>query len=313
MKKMEPLLPGNKPIYFAVPGAKKYFNRFYSNHPHSFVHVSITGGSCALQCAHCKARLLNDMIPMDTPENLMRLIDGMAVRGSRGILISGGADRRGKVPLLPFCDAIAYAHSKGMKVIVHSGLLDRQTACVLRDAGVDQVLMDIIGDEETISKVYHLDARPEDYLQAMMNCREVGLKMAPHVVIGLCYGRVQGEIRAIEMIQEVTPDIMVLVVLTPVKGTEMEGISPPAPGVVENVIKTAVEYLPDIPINLGCARPAGIIKRNIERIAVDYRLNAIAYPDAVTVEYALQQGLNPVFVEECCSLLIDPEGVMHES
>jgi len=56
MKKMEPLLPGNKPIYFAVPGAKKYFNRFYSNHPHSFVHVSITGGSCALQCAHWRGK-----------------------------------------------------------------------------------------------------------------------------------------------------------------------------------------------------------------------------------------------------------------
>lgn len=308
MEKMEPLPSGNKPIYFAVPGAKKYFNRFYSNHPHSFVHVSITGGSCALQCAHCGARLLNDMIPMDTPENLVRLIDGMAARSSKGILISGGADHRGKVPLLPFCDAMAHAHSKGMKVIVHSGLLDRQTACALRDAGVDQVLMDIIGDRATISQVYHLDARPENYLQAMMTCREVGLKIAPHVVIGLYYGRTQGEIRAIEMIKEVNPDIMVLVVLTPVKGTEMERVSPPAPGEIEKVIATAVEYLPDTPINLGCARPAGIIKRNIEKIAVDYRLNAIAYPDATTVEYSLQEGLEPVFVEECCSLLVGPRG-----
>ena len=38
--------------------------------------VSITGGECQLQCDHCKAKILEPMIPARTPDELWRVVNG---------------------------------------------------------------------------------------------------------------------------------------------------------------------------------------------------------------------------------------------
>ncbi len=45
------------------------------------------------------------------------------------------------------------------KVIVHTGLIRREIAEELKEAGVDQILIDVIGDEDTIHEVYHLEQK----------------------------------------------------------------------------------------------------------------------------------------------------------
>ncbi|MDD2585591.1 MAG: radical SAM protein [Syntrophomonadaceae bacterium] len=292
-------------IFFAVPGAKKYFNYYFSNHPGSFVNLSLTGTSCALNCAHCNAKLLHDMVDVHTPQKFKKVIDHLVRCNCQGILISGGANQNGEVPILPFIDAIAYAREKGLKVIAHTGLITRETARALKQVGVSQVLLDIIGDQDTINRVYHLQKKPEDYLEAMLNCREAGIPFAPHIVIGLHYGQIKGEMKALDMIKKAEPDILVLVVLTPMPGTMMASISPPSINKTEVIIARAREENPQIPVNLGCARPPGEYKKRLERIAVANRLNAIAYPDVETITYAREQGLDIEFVEACCSLVTE--------
>ncbi|AFV12146.1 aldolase-like protein [Thermacetogenium phaeum DSM 12270] len=290
-------------IIFSAPGAKHYQNRFFANRRNSFVNLSVTGKACACRCAHCNGRLLETMIPTPTPEEMCRVVDRLMEKGCRGILVSGGADSRGEVPLLPFVDAIGYAKGKGLRVLVHSGLIRRETAVALREVGVDQVLLDVIGEESTIRDVYHLAHKPSDYLEAMLTCREAGLSIAPHVVIGLHYGRLLGEMKALEMISRADPQAVVLVIISPMKGTEMAGVEPPPVEETARVFATARLLNPDIPLTLGCARPPGRYKQKIEKLAVDCGVNAIAYPDEATITHARNKGLQVIFTEECCSLM----------
>ncbi|MGD0152276.1 MAG: radical SAM protein [Thermacetogeniaceae bacterium] len=289
-------------IVFAAPGAKHYQNRFYANHARSFVNLSVTGTACACNCAHCRGKLLETMIPASTPEALRRQVERLAAQGCRGILVSGGADAAGEVPLLPFAGTLKRARELGLRVLVHSGLISRSTAGALKEAGVDQVLLDVIGDEDTIREVYHLDRKPHHYLEAMLNCREAGLNIAPHLVIGLHYGTIRGELNALEMIRQASPQALVLVILSPLSGTGMNGTAPPPVEEVACVIGTGRLLNPDAPLTLGCARPPGAYKRAIEKLAVDCGVDAIAYPDESTVLYARRRGLAACFTEECCSL-----------
>lgn len=291
-------------IWFSAPGAKHYENQYYSNHDNSFVNLSVTGETCACRCDHCDGKLLQTMIGVPTPITMRRVIDNLIDKGCRGILVSGGANAHGEVPLLPFLETMAYASQMGLKVLVHSGLIKRETARGLKEAGVDQVLLDVIGDPETIRQVYHLNQQPEDYLRAMLFCREVDLNIAPHVVMGLHYGQIRGERRALEMIRQAEPETVILVVLTPACGTTMAAVQPPSVAEVAEIMASARVINPYTPISLGCSRPPGQYKRQVEILAVDCGVNGIAYPDEATVLYAQNKGLQTMFSEECCSLIV---------
>lgn len=291
-------------IWFSAPGAKHYENRYYSNHANSFVNLSVTGEKCACRCDHCDGKLLQTMIATPAPVTMRRVIDNLLDKGCRGILVSGGANAKGEVPLVPFLETMAYASQMGLKVLVHSGLINRETARGLKEAGVDQVLLDVIGDPETIRQVYHLNQQPDDYLRAMLFCREAGLNIAPHVVIGLHYGQIRGEKRALEMIRQAKPETIVLVILTPACGTVMEAIQPPPIEEVSEIIAATRVLNPSTPITLGCARPPGQYKRQVEIKAVDGGVNGMAYPDETTIAYARGKGLKTIFSEECCSLIV---------
>ncbi len=289
-------------IDLAAPGARRYDTACFQNHPHSFAHVSVTGSACALRCEHCRERLLEAMLPATTSEELRRLGRALQAQGAQGLLVSGGADPAGQVPLLPFVEALAELKQMGLKVIVHCGLADRATAQGLREAGVDQVLLDVIGDAETSRAIYHLDRGPADYRQALEVLKEAGLTLAPHVVIGLHRGQVRGEYEALRRIAAVGVDRVVLVILTPMPGTPLEHTPPPPPDEAGRVMAIARLLNPTTPLSLGCARPAGPAKAVYERLAVDAGVNAVAYPTEQTVAYARERGLEPVFHQLCCSL-----------
>lgn len=288
-------------IYFAVPGVKHYETEEYANNRFSFANISITGTECSCRCKHCGGKLLESMLPAFTLEEFREVIDNLAGKGCKGILVSGGADKNGEVPLLEFAPGMAYAKEKGLKVLAHSGIISRATAAALKRAGVDQVLMDIIGDESTIREIYHLKRQPADYYEAMINCRAVGLGFVPHIVAGLYYGRLQGEYQALEMIRQAKPRVLVLVVFTPVRGTAMEFECPAPVQEIGRLIQKARAALPDTVLTLGCAKPAGIYKEELEKLAVDSGVDVIAFPSESTINYCRLKGLNLIFKEECCS------------
>ncbi len=291
-------------LALAVPGNKGYHTEDYENTPHRFANVSVTGRRCLLMCEHCRGHLLEGMMPAETPEKLLSLGQRLVERGCHGVLVSGGADAEGAVPLLPFLPAIARLKEWGLQVIVHTGLVDRQTAEGLRAAGVDQVLFDVVGDEETIRQVLHLERTVQDYAEALALLGETGLAVAPHVVIGLHFGQLRGELAALEIIRRVGAAVVVLVVLRALPGTPMAGLKGVNAEAVGRLAAVARLLHPTTPLTLGCARPAGPVKVEMERRALLAGVNAIAYPDPLTVHLAEAQGLQSRFVESCCTLAV---------
>ena len=288
-------------IGFAVSGIKHYENDFYKNSPSSFAALSVTGSWCGCSCAHCNRTLLPSMHDAGTAEKLRAVIDKLADSGCKGILISGGSDQNGAVPLLPAMEGIAYAKKKKLKVVVHTGLVDRETAFALKAAKADQILLDVIGSEKTIRGVYGINRTPGDFLQSMLYCREAGLELAPHLVVGLDFGRIEGEYNAVDMVRNAGAKSFVLVVLTPRRGTKMQNISPPPLAEVVKVFSYTADTLSNTRISLGCARPFEY-SIELEKAAVDLGFDAIAYPHADTIQYAASIGFETFFFEECCCI-----------
>lgn len=114
--------------------------------------VSVTGRGCALRCAHCNEHYLAGMRSLDDP----------ALARARSLLISGGCDLRGRVPILPHLEAIARAGA-GKRLNWHVGLIDEETMCAIAPY-VDTISYDLVGDDETIREVYGLEKTVADYI-----------------------------------------------------------------------------------------------------------------------------------------------------
>jgi uncharacterized radical SAM superfamily protein len=292
-------------IDFHAPGLKRYATEELEQAaPERFTGVSLTGGSCALRCDHCKASVLEGMRALPRGQSLFELAQALAARGTRGLLVSGGMSVDGVVPHLDHLESIARVKRElGQKVILHTGLVDHQAARALRAAGVDGAFLDVIGADETIHRVYHLKKKHvADFESSLAALCEAGLAVVPHIVLGLHHGKMLGEENALEIVARHPVSALILVVLTPILSTPMRDVEPPSPGEVGEFFARARLRLPSTPIYLGCARPGGIHKQETDRRAVDMGLNGIAYPAEGIVAHARRRGLEPVFHEACCSI-----------
>lgn len=291
-------------IDFYAPGLKRWQTREWEPvSPRRFLPVSVTGSACALSCDHCGTKVLDQMLSVPAAGDLFALARRLREQGSEGLLVSGGSTRTGVVPLLPHLRHIPRIKSElGMKVIVHSGVVSPELADGLAQAGADGVMLDVIGSEETIRDVYHLDLTVADMERSLRLLSDHGLRIIPHIVLGLHYGTFLGEHAALEMAIRYQVSTLILVVLTPLTGTAMAGISPPPTDQVTDFFATARLAAPRIPVNLGCARPLGEAKNELDHAAVDLGLNGIAYPADGVIEYARSRGLTPRLFEYCCSL-----------
>ena len=95
---------------------------------------------------------------------------------------------------------------------------------------------------------------------------------------------------------------LVLVILQPLTGTPMFGVTPPPVSDIARFFDLARRAINETPVMLGCARPLGKIKIEIDRAAVDAGLNGIAFPADGIVAYASERGYTPKFVDACCGV-----------
>jgi uncharacterized radical SAM superfamily protein len=264
--------------------------------------LSLTEYRCELLCEHCKGLLLKPMIPVANPEALVTKCRNLARSGRVGVLLSGGSDQRGRIPWERFYEAISEVKSEtGLFISVHSGFLDFATAARLRQAGVDQALIDIMGDEETARDIYHLDGL-HTVIGSLESLVSAGLEVVPHIVAGLMYGRMQGEYEALRTIARFQPASLVIVVLTPLKGTPMSAVSPPSPEEIAGLIATARLMIPSIPISLGCERPRTGDGQLMEELAIRAGATRMALWSSRSVDLAVSLGLKPHFQPTCCSV-----------
>lgn len=284
-------------ITFYLPGMIRY-ESLRGRYP----ALSLTGGQCELQCEHCKGRLLTPMIPVTDPDDLIRKAVHLHKRGARGLLLSGGSDRRGRLPWAKYIHAIrVISETTELFLSAHVGFPDLETCLKLKNSGVRQALLDVMGDEETASRVYHLTGL-QTVRNALESISQSGLPLAPHIVAGLHYGRLRGEEEALKMLSPYDPAVLVVVVLTALKGTPMAGINPPSPLEVARLIAKARLLMPQLPISLGCERPRNKEGTELEKLALRAGITRMAVWSEEALEEASRLGLSPRFQPTCCSV-----------
>ncbi|MDI6763796.1 MAG: radical SAM protein [Thermodesulfobacteriota bacterium] len=293
---------GNE-LTFSIPGTVSYHDGTLPFQKDRFAAISVTGAHCDLHCSHCKGKLLESMLPAEDPETFLRVVERLRLNGAYGVLVSGGANHDGEVPLEKFIPSIKEIKGKdpSFKIIVHTGLIKREMAMELKEAGIEQILIDVIGDNDTIREVYHLDKRVEDYEETLWMLKTIGHRLAPHIIIGHHFGEIRGEWKALEIITRVGVETIVLVILKPLMGKDQ--FRTPTPEETSKITAVSRILNPVTPIRMGCIRPAHSSKAEMEKGAIDSGVNTIAYPLQGTIEYAKEIGLETKFVEMCCSLI----------
>jgi uncharacterized radical SAM superfamily protein len=257
----------------------------------AFPAFSITAGVCALNCKHCRASILKPMIPTGDPDAFEAMVAAMiATQGLRGFLLSGGSNLRNEVPFeryLPAIRRLKDAHPS-LEILVHTALVDAARARALKAAGVDVAMLDVIGAQETIREVYHLDRPVQDFEASLAHLVDAGLTVVPHIVIGLHFGRLVGEAHALEMIARHRTAAAILVVLMP-------AFADPGFGAVDPLEAAAFfgearRTLASRQLLLGCARPHGADRVTLDVAAILAGFDGVAYPADEAVQAARRLG-----------------------
>jgi uncharacterized radical SAM superfamily protein len=255
--------------------------------------ISITGGFCQLQCGHCSGRFLSGMKASTTPGSLVRSFINAKKEGATCILISGGFTREGKLPIHGFIDALREGKRKtGLTMEVHAGVVEDREIESLGKAGVDVLLLDVIGDQETISDYMGGTWKVKDYERIMKTARKWIPVVAPHILVGVSNGEIKGEFNAIDMVAKGKVDALALLTL-------MDEENAPKIDEVKKVMEYARKKI-KANLTLGCMRAKGSGRSALERMAVDLGFDGIANPSKRTMEYARSKGLSVVEVDGCC-------------
>jgi lipoyl synthase len=266
--------------------------------------VSITGNHCTLQCEHCGGKLLESMTWATTPGDLVEHCIRLWEKGNHGVLISGGCNAFGQLPWRKFIPAIWEIKNKtGLFVSVHSGLADVQTAFDLKAAGVDQVLIDVIGDDETFQRIYHVSLGVSRIMASLEALAEAGLDVVPHVVCGLYFGKMRGEKKALGMISQIPVRQLVVVSMMKIPKTGSMRFELPKAYEVADFIAEARLAMPHVLISLGCARERG--NREMEIMAIDAGVNRLALPSDEALAHCRELGIKMNFQATCCSVSRD--------
>ena len=273
-----------------------FADEIYFDYPIQTESITLTGQSCALDCAHCGGHYLKGM----------RTVEGIQAQGSldsnypfRSALISGGCTPEGKVP---FTQQLEFLHKLKQDVHLnfHVGLLDGDEIPLLKDLA-DVVSFDFVADRETIQEVYGLERGFEDYRRVYLALREI-VPVMPHITLGLRGGKWGGEEQAVDALQELGLDGLIFNVFIPTPETRYAQRQPLPVEEVISFLAQARTRLPDIPLALGCMRPKGRYRQVLDEAAVSLGLNRLVMPTPGARRRAAELKLRVIRGEECCAL-----------
>lgn len=269
-------------------------------YPTKTVAVSVTGKACSLNCSHCSGHYLEHMV------DIKDLPDVIAKEKPASILVSGGCEVSGAVPLLSALREVKELARKQaalgnrFSINVHPGIAP---ASVAREIGetASVVSFDVVLDDETIKEAFHGMWTGQDYIETFRNLRKGKAVVVPHILIGLKKGQIAGEFRAVDFLLGEGIERLIFIVLIPTANTPWADVPPPSIEDVARVIAWTRARAPRLDISLGCMRPAGKYRREVDAMAVRCGVDRIVLPHPESLKVAASLGLSVVKKEECCA------------
>jgi len=258
----------------------------------AFPAVSVTGQGCDLKCLHCKGYHLKNMHPATTFDELLKMAEKVKNNEGTGMLISGGCDLRGMVPLHSSLSAIRRISDMGLEVNVHSGFLSEREAMDLVNAGVTVFSMDIHQDQMIISNVLNLQETSDRYGETIDNIINAGGRIVPHITIG--FGA-EDLLFSISLLKEKNIKEIVVLALVPTPGTDVYAPS-------EDGVLAAINILVEsgFDVTLGCMRSREY--ETVETECIKMGVRRIANPSLKTVKWAKENGFVVEEIKKCCCL-----------
>lgn len=271
-----------------------------------FPAISVSGEECSLSCEHCNKKYLKDMTSFSDNLELYEILLNLEKEGGVGALISGGCLPDGSVPLIEHIETIKDVKSKTNLIInVHTGLLNEKTAELLKEAGVDIISFDINMDIDIIRDIYHLEKDVDDYKNAIKLLQKHDLNIVPHICIGLYYGKLNKELESIKFIKEsgINPNLIVAIALIPPKNPNLK-FKWPDPFDIAKILAILRFTFPNTEISLGCMRPRGQIKHEVEKLAIRAGINRIEIPSKKTLKWVSNTipNISFQFYSACCAI-----------
>lgn len=295
-------------LQLALKLKMRYFNNILKIYTPGkrFPAISLTGSQCALSCEHCNKKYLKNMHPITNNKDLRSFLLKLSKEGGTGALISGGCLPDGSVPLLNYIESIQSIKNETDLIInAHTGLIDENSAKKLAEAKVDIISFDLNLDDEIIKDIYHLDKNLEDYIKVLNILRKYKLNIVPHICIGLHYGKLHKELETIRYLKDsdLNPSLIVLIALIPPNDTKRK-FEIPNPIDIAKVISIIRFVFPRTEISLGCMRPRGALKLEIEKMAFKAGINRIEIPSKKTLNWAKKvfPEINYQFFSACCAI-----------
>jgi hypothetical protein len=227
------------------------------------------------------------MVPIETAD----------VAGRESCLISGGCDLSGKVPFDAHLVQVASLRA-GRMLNWHVGLINEEEMRAILPL-VDVVSFDWVGDDVTIREVYGLDLGVTDYARTYTMMRRY-VRVVPHLTLGLYRGELRGEYQAVDRLADLGLEALVLLVFIPTPGTRYAQCQPPAVDRVAAFIDYVRSKLPNVPLYLGCMRPGGRYRQELDPLAVAAGVSKVVNPAQAAVRKALLLGLSVSWESECC-------------
>lgn len=252
--------------------------------------VSVTGTKCELNCAHCGGHYLKHMTP---------LAEVTGADDSASWLVSGGCRLDGGVPLKGSINRLAELKQK-RRFNMHVGLVTEEE---INDLAMiaDCVSFDFVGDDKTIKEVLGNGRTVEDYVECYKAlARKV--RVMPHICIGLAGGELRGEYKAMELLRELGVESLTFIIFMPTRGTRFADRKPPRIEESAQLLSDARLKFPNIHLHLGCMRPGGRYREEIDKWSVRIGINTVVNPAPAAVRLAERLGLTITRGEECCVL-----------
>jgi len=235
------------------------------------------------------------MADVSDENGMLRFIDGVIASGGKGILISGGCDANGSVPIMRHIDAIGYASKKGLAVNVHTGFITADDAERLVKAGVNAFSVDIHQDPVIIRNVLHLSTDAEAYAEMLDNIISAGGRPVVHLTAG--FGT-DDMVLSAELARSKGSKDVILLALVPTKGTITEDAL-----ISEEAILSSVKLLIEMgfSVTLGCMRPR--VHRGLEIKCIKAGVRKIANPSLRTLAWAKDNGFTVTEERTCCCII----------
>lgn len=214
-------------------------------------------------------------------------------------LISGACDDQGQVPLVMELARLTQL-AQYYPLNLHTGYVADDVVAAALGRVATVFSCDFVGTNQVAQEVYGLPYSVDQYLTALLRLKKYG-RVVPHVCLGLAGTALSSERQAVHLLVEAGFEEVVFLIFRPTPGTRYQDRQPPSP---EEVAQFWVEIgatYPQLSITLGCMRPSGRYRKELDTYAVLAGVNAIVQPAPSAIQVATELNLRQSLFTECCS------------